>query len=226
MNLTDRSSHKRNALVTFRLVGCLTNLIFGRSNIQQAPCKRCFISSIDPSTTIFFDLCVCYGNTVSDINCLLRLACQWENHLVNTWHDEVLHVKKEDSQAALIHHPHSIAFTQKSGVRLVHDIVGHFPLEISHYVWFFIYLRWCVTGIVHNPRYWQSPIPKGGLEIILKVMFTIVDDDKRYLEMLHNLIADNYETPSEKGIQDAQDTMRKSNQLTLPMRTIAKRNST
>ena len=107
----------------------------------------------------------------------------------------------------------SIAFTRKTRVRLVPDIVGHFPLEISRYVWFFMNRGGRVTGIVHDPRYRPSPIPNGGLEIILKVTFTIVDEDKRYLERLRTLIAENYETPSEKRKQDGQDdTMGKSNQ--------------
>ena len=97
----------------------------------------------------------------------------------NPRHDEVLHVNKEESRAALIHDPHSIAFTRKTRAHLVPIIVGNFPLQIPRYVWF-MNRRGRFTGIVHDPRYQQSPIPKRGLEIIrelrlklkTKMMFT------------------------------------------------------
>jgi len=138
------------------------------------------------------------------------IACRgWHVYGKTVWcnpsQDEILHLKKEESQAALIHDPHSIAFTRKIRARLVPDIVGHIPLEISRYVWFFMNRGGRVTGTVHDPRYRPSPIPKGGLEIILKVTFTIKEEDKRYLERLRSLISKNYQTPSETRKQDGQD---------------------
>ena len=93
----------------------------------------------------------------------------------------------------MIHDSHSIAFPQKARACLVPNILGHSPLEN---VWLFLNRGVRVTGIVHDPRYWQSSIPKGGLEIILKVTFTIMDEEERFLKRLHNLIAVNFQTPS------------------------------
>ena len=49
----------------------------------------------------------------------------------------------------------------------------------------------------------QGPIPKGGLEIILRVTFTIEEDKKRYVDRLKELISNNYETPQENEEVDA-----------------------
>ena len=125
-----------------------------------------------------------------------------QNVWLNPQRDETLRVKKEESHDALIHDPHSVAFTRKSRARLTPDVVGHFPLEISRYVWFFLNRGGRVTGMVHDPRYRRSPIPMGGLEIIIKVTFTIAEEKKRYLERLRELIAKNYETPDENRETD------------------------
>ena len=53
----------------------------------------------------------------------------------------------------------------------------------------------CASATVKDPRYVRSPIPKGGLEIIVNITFTITDDKKRFLERLRDLITNNYETP-------------------------------
>ena len=138
------------------------------------------------------------------------IACRgWHVYGKTIWpnprHGETLNAKKEDNEAALVHDPYSIAITRKTRARLVADIVGHFPLEISRFIWFFINHGGRVRCIVHDPKYRPSPIPKGGLEIILKVTFAIEDENKRYLERLRNLIAENYETPSDKQRQDEND---------------------
>ena len=71
------------------------------------------------------------------------IACRgWHVYGKNVWQNpkrnEVLRVRKEDDQVALVIDPHLVAFTRKSIVRVVPDIVGHIPLEISCYVWFFM----------------------------------------------------------------------------------------
>ena len=50
-------------------------------------------------------------------------------------------------------------------------IVGHIPLEILRYVWFFLVRGGKFEAKMHDPRYRPSPIPKGGLEIILQATF-------------------------------------------------------
>ena len=123
----------------------------------------------------------------------------WQNPKRN----EVLRVRKEDDQVALLIDPHSVAFTRKSIVRVVPDIVGHIPLEISRYVWFFMDRGGRVSGRVDSPRYRPSPTPKGGLEIILIVTFTIEEDKKRYVGRLKELISNNCETHQENEEVDA-----------------------
>ena len=41
-----------------------------------------------------------------------------------------------------------------------------------------------IEGEVLDERYYPSPIPKGGLEILLKVMFKIADEKSKYLKRL------------------------------------------
>ena len=124
----------------------------------------------------------------------------------NPRRDEVLKVKNEENRRALVIDPHSVAFTRKSKQRLVPDIVGHLLIEISRYVWFFMDRGRHIGVKVESSRYRRSPIPKGGLEIIVKITFTIEEDKKRYLERLRELIAENYETPvMEEDLNDSCD---------------------
>ena len=53
-------------------------------------------------------------------------------------------------------------------------------------------------------KYQLSPIPKGGLEIVLRVTFTIEEDKGRYIKRLQELIQENYEIPQENvtGVLD------------------------
>ena len=110
---------------------------------------------------------------------------------------------KRHDQVALVIGPHSVTFMRKSIMHVVPDIVGHIPLEISCYVWFFMDRGGRVTGRVDSPRYRPSPIPKGGLEIILRVTFTIEEDKERYVDRLKELVSNNYETPQENEEVDA-----------------------
>ena len=113
------------------------------------------------------------------------VACRgWHVYGNSVWQnprrDEVLKLKKEENQTALLIDPHSVAFTRKSKLRLVPDIVGHVPIEISRFVWFFMDRGGRIVAKVHTPRYRRSPIPKGGLEIIVKITFTIEEEKKPY----------------------------------------------
>ena len=77
-------------------------------------------------------------------------------------------------------------------------IVGHIPLEISSYVWFFLDRGGKVEAKVHDPRYRPSPIPKGRLEIILQATFSISDEKRVYIQRLQELIVGNYDIPQER----------------------------
>ena len=46
-----------------------------------------------------------------------------------------------------------------------------------------------------------SPIPKGGLEILLMIQFNIADEKKKYMERLKEIIAKNYTSDFPEGIE-------------------------
>ena len=73
--------------------------------------------------------------------------------------------------------------------------MGHVPLEVSRVI-FFHGTWWYFGRKVYDTKCKVSPIPKGGLEIVLEVTFKISDEKKRYLERLIASMNDNYEKPS------------------------------
>ena len=50
-----------------------------------------------------------------------------------------------------------------------------------------------LEGTVLFSKYKPSPIPSGGLGIILKARFEIVDEKRQYLVRLNELIKNNYD---------------------------------
>ena len=60
---------------------------------------------------------------------------------------------------------------------------------------FFLDRGGLVEGKVYDEKYRPSPIPKGGLEIVLEVTFKIQDEKWRYLKRLTELITENYDIP-------------------------------
>ena len=107
---------------------------------------------------------------------------------------EVLGVQIEKNAEALQIDPHAVAWTRKSVEKLVPDIVGHFPMEISRFVYYFIRHGGKVSGKVDRSKYQASPIPKGGLEIIVDATFTISQEKTAILKRLMDLIDANYES--------------------------------
>ena len=49
-----------------------------------------------------------------------------------------------------------------------------------------------MEGYVLDAKYRPSPIPHGGLEIVLTAVFKIADEKRRYLERLQGIISENY----------------------------------
>ena len=123
----------------------------------------------------------------------------WHVYQKSTWRkpkkDESLSFQKETDRTALKFDPFSIAFTRKTTEYLTPITVGHVPLEISRFVYFFLERGGKMEAKVYRTKYEVSPIPKGGLEIVLQVTFTIEDEKKRYLARLVELIKENYESP-------------------------------
>ena len=65
--------------------------------------------------------------------------------------------------------------------------VGHIPREISRHVHFFIKTEGGkVIGHVKSLTYRPSPIPLGGLEILLQPTFTC--DDKLTLDLMNGIV--------------------------------------
>ena len=106
---------------------------------------------------------------------------------------EKIEARKESREIALLIDPHAIAWTRKSKARLVPDVVV--PLELSRFIHFFLDCGCKLAATVCDENYRPSPIPKGGLEILLQVTFNIQEDKRRYLDRLKDLIKQNYEIP-------------------------------
>ena len=76
-------------------------------------------------------------------------------------------------------------------------MVGHIPREISRLLWYFLNYGGKVDAKVHSERHRRSPIPSGGLEIILVGKSAISDEKRRYLAHLSTLIRRNYKVNEE-----------------------------
>ena len=123
----------------------------------------------------------------------------------NTWKrpkkDEIIFAEKESSKTAVEHDPYSIAWKKKNKSKITADVVGHVPKEISRAVFFFISRGGKVIGRVLNEKRDPSPIPKGGLEILLMVQFKIADEKRKYMERLKEIITKNYTSDFPEGIK-------------------------
>ena len=108
---------------------------------------------------------------------------------------EQLRVEIEKDPKALQFDPHSVAWMKKSRAKLTPDVVGHFPMEVSRFVFFFIKHGGAVSGKVAREKYLPSPIPKGGLEIAVEAEFSIEATKKDLLTRLIKLIDENYKSP-------------------------------
>ena len=93
--------------------------------------------------------------------------------------------------------PYAVTWKLKHSKKLTASVVGHVPREISRGGSFFLDRGGIVQGIVINDKYQPSPIPRGGLEILLKVTMKIGDEKRRYLNHLREIIKANYEIGTE-----------------------------
>ena len=120
----------------------------------------------------------------------------WHYYGKNTWKrpkkDEIVFAEKESSKTALEHDLYSITWKKKNKSKMTADVVGHVPKEISRAVFFFIPRSGKVVGRVLDKKCYPSPIPKGGLEILLMVQFKIADEKRKYMERLKEIVTKNY----------------------------------
>ena len=116
----------------------------------------------------------------------------WHYYGKNTWKrpkkDEIVFAEKESSKTALEHDPYSIAWKKKNKSKITADVVGHVPKEISRVLFFFKSRGGKVVGRVLDEKCYPSPIPKGGLEILLMVQFKIADEKRKYMERLKEIV--------------------------------------
>ena len=99
--------------------------------------------------------------------------------------------------------PYAIAWKRKVQSKIVADTVGYVPQEISRFVFYFLERGGSLSGTVHSERYVASPIPKGGLEIIIDAQFSMDVEKRRYLERLMELIKSNYVLNVYQGEEEA-----------------------
>ena len=123
----------------------------------------------------------------------------WHVYGKSTWMNpkagQVVFAENEKSKEALTSDPYSVAWKRKSN-KLTPDVIGHVPREISRFVHFFLIHGGTITAKVRTAQYYPSPIPNGGLEILLDVSFKIKEEDNRVLRRLKELMESNYEEPT------------------------------
>ena len=97
----------------------------------------------------------------------------------------------------MLEDPYAVAWKLQKKDKLVPVVVCHIPREISRFVWYFIKYGGKVCSQVHSERPRLSPIPSGGLEILLMEKLTISDEKRRYLAYL-KLIERNYQVAEQE----------------------------
>lgn len=129
----------------------------------------------------------------------------WHYYGKNTWKrpkkNETVFAEKETNKTALEDDPYSIAWKKKNNSKITCDVVGHVPKEISRAVFYFMSRGGKVIGQVLEEQCYPSPIPKGGLEILLMVKFKIADENRKYMERLKEIISTNYNVDFPEGIE-------------------------
>ena len=121
----------------------------------------------------------------------------WHFYGKTTWKTpkkgQKLYAENEKDKIALMHDPYAVAWKINSKQKIIAETVGHIPKELSRAACFFLKRGGKITGVVCEEKYRPSPIPKGGLEIMLDVELKIEDAKRRILERFQNIIESNYE---------------------------------
>ena len=140
----------------------------------------------------------------SILNCKL-VSRRWHYYGKKTWKrpkkDEIVFAEKDSNKTVLEHDSYFIAWKKKKKSKITADVVGHVSKEISRAVFFFISRGGKVVGRVLDEKCYPSPIPKGGLEILLMVQFKIADEKRKYMERLKEIITKNNTVDFAKGIE-------------------------
>ena len=107
--------------------------------------------------------------------------------------EECLIGEQETDPVALLEDPYAIAWKLQKKDKLVPVVVAHIAREILRLVWYFIKYGRKVSSQVHSERPRLSPIPSGGLELLLMAKLTISDEKRQYLAHLKTFIEKNYQ---------------------------------
>ena len=83
--------------------------------------------------------------------------------------------------------------------------VGHIPLGISRFVYFFLERGGKIEAKAYRTKCEESPIPKGGLEIVAQKALKIEEEKKRFLLKLANLIKGNCERSKSEAHEIIED---------------------
>ena len=110
-----------------------------------------------------------------------------------------LQAEKENDKIALMHDPYAVAWKMISQGKLIPETVGHVPKELPRATSFFPMRGGKISGSVFEEKYRPSPIPKGGLEIMLEVELKIEDSKRKILERYQNITENNYENIDNAG---------------------------
>ena len=114
-------------------------------------------------------------------------------------YDDKIFAEKDTDERATAHDKFAVAWKKEDRGKVVPDTVGHVPREISRAVWFFLDLRGTVSERVFDSKYYPSPIPRGGLEFILRVKFVIAEEKWRILDRMRDILINNYTTSFSLG---------------------------
>ena len=108
---------------------------------------------------------------------------------------------KEENREALESDPYAVAWKIRCHDKVVPQIVGYVPREISRPIYYFLKHGGEVFGKVVDEHYRPSPIPKGGLEITLTVTCKIAANKQEILQRLDSLIKENYDESFLEGLE-------------------------
>jgi len=170
--------------------------IFQHSNIPIGVCGvEDFFSSIQSDLNV----------SIMELTLKRKIASRgWHVYGKTVWSNprrgESVFAEKENNPEALLADSHSVSWKRKFINRLIADVVGHVPREISRAVWYFITHGGSVTGTVYSPAYYPSPIAQRGLEILLECEFKIDVTKMDLLKRLEEILDRNYRDPSENSI--------------------------
>ena len=94
---------------------------------------------------------------------------------------------------------------------LVAYIVGHIPKEISRYTRYIVEHGASVDAFVLPTHHRPSPLIQGGLEILIKLVVTLTDNEvnSAKLQKYRKFVDDNYREPVDGKFADDTDRILK-----------------